>query len=577
MSLQRISLAMIVRNEEERLAECLESVKDTVDEMVIVDTGSCDDTVRIAKQYTEKVYCFPWSDDFSAARNFAIEQTIHEWILYLDADERLDIQAGDLYALVNQGRYSAYCLPLYAIKEAGDYRESDRFMVLRLFKRKYRFKGAIHEYVFVNDPEEVGTALFPVICHTAVSSAERHIRRGRNIALLKKAIAENTTDPYLQYYLGIEWLGLGRFNFAISAFRKALNKLSPQQIVFRSPAVRHLIQCYKNAGQLDEAICLCLEESQHYPEYGDLYFDGGVLFELKSEYSIAIKWFQEAVKLGTPPIAFFHTDGTGGYLANYHLGYCSEKIGLYKEAIKHYEEALNNNKNYYYPLYPLVLLQVAQHSAKDAIKYLDERGYLAIPEVAEKMAELFWSIGLPDIGLRCLANTMPLHDAGWELLIQCQLYSGDIAGAFQSIRQMRQNDIAPGAVILVDEIAALLMQDRCEEARGQLWELWRRPESRDTFRAMFCLYKKLCHKIVLPLSNHKAATALLDLERRCLRTQTSKIPEQECFAALIRAIRAILADDTETLALLISELSEKEQDIKRNLDYTFTVLRGLYR
>ena len=574
--MSQISLAMIVRNEGERLAACLESVKDRVDEMVIVDTGSGDDTVQIAKQYTEKVYFFPWCDDFAAARNFAIEKTTHEWIVSLDADEWLDTQAGDLRSLINQSRYSAFYLPLHAIKETSDHREYDRFMVLRLFQRRYRFQGAIHEFVCVADPEAVGTALYPVICHTAVSSAERHNRRRRNIALLKKARAERPSDPCLLYYLGTEWLGLGRFKLAIRAFQKALDQFTSEQIVFRSPTVRHLIQCYKNIGELDAAICLCLEESQQYPAYGDLFFDGGVLFELKNEYEIAIKWFQEAVRLGPPPLAFFHTDGTDSYLANYHLGYCSEKAGLHKEAITYYEAALNNNKHYYYPLYPLVLLQLTRLSPMDVMQFLCERGYLENPEVAEKMAELFRSVGMPEIGLQCLGSDPPPRADSWELFVKCQLYSGEIAGAIQSVKLMRQHGIEATTAALVDEITALMVQERFDAVRKQLWELWRKPESRDTFRAMFCLYKKLGCNTLLSLSNCRAAAVLFDLVRQCLCAKTKNFQEQARFAALISAIHDILANDAETLVLLISELSTQEQDIKRNLEYTFTALRGLY-
>lgn len=578
MSLQQISLVMIVRNEGGRLAECLACVKDLVDEIVIVDTGSGDDTVKIAKQYTEKVYCFSWCDDFSAARNFAIEQTTHEWIVSLDADERLDAQACDLHSLINQSRYSAYCLPLYAIKEADDYREHDRFMVLRLFQRKYRFKGTIHEYVCVEDAEAVGTATAPVICHIAVPSAERHRRRGRNIALLKKAIAEHTTDPYLQYYLGTEWLGLGKFNLAISAFRTALSQFSRQQTVFRSPTVRHLIQCYKQTGRLDEAICLCLDESQQYPEYSDLFFDAGVLFELQDEYDIAIKWFKEAVKLGSPPIAFFHTDGTEGYLANYHLGYCLEKIGLHKEAIKYYEEALDNNKAYYYPLYPLVLLLLTQHSAADVMQYLRNRNYFTISEVAEKMAELFLSVGMPNSSMQCLTDFVPRNDAGWELLIKCQLYSGEFDGVLQSARQARQSGIEMLDGMIIDEVTALMVQERFDEVRRQLWELWRRKKKRDTFWALFCLYKRLCHNTLLPLlSNPKTADVLLNLYDRCLGAQTKEFQDQKRFAALIMAMHDIVANDAATVGLLISGINEKEHYIKHRLDYTFTALRGLYR
>lgn len=579
MSPQRISLAMIVRNEAARLKECLESVKDAVDEIVIVDTGSCDETMRIARQYTGKVYSFAWDNDFAAARNFAIEQTRHEWILSLDADERLEARAGALRSLVSQTGYSAYRLPLYALKEAGDYREHDRFAVLRLFQRQYRFTGAIHEYVCIADPEEVGTTAEPVICHIEVSPAERRRRRGRNIALLKKAMAEDTADPYLQYYLGVEWLGLGRYHLASRSFQDAVRQFTPEQTVFRSPAVRHLIQCYKHAGRLDEAICLCLEESQQYPGYSDIFFDGGVLFELKGEYDTAIKWFQEAIKLGAPPVDFFHTDGTDSYLSNYHLGYCAEKIGLCKEAGNYYQEALNNNKNYYYPLYSLVLLRLTQQRPDDVLQYLREHGYLAIAEVAEKMAELFWSAGLPHIGLSCLANTdtMPQQEAGWTLLAQCQLYSGKWESALTSVNRMRQSGVSVTAGILTEEITALLVLERFAEARRQLGELWRRPESRDIFRALFCLYKKLCDDTLLPLANRKAAAVLLELEARCLRAQITGFQEQKRFAAVIGAIQDILASEADTLVLLVNALNEREQDIKHNLKYTFTALRSLCR
>ena len=87
--MSKITLSMIVKNEERYLRECLESVKDIVSEIVIVDTGSTDSTIKIAKDYGAKLYSFGWINDFSAARNFALSKSTGDWILYLDADERL--------------------------------------------------------------------------------------------------------------------------------------------------------------------------------------------------------------------------------------------------------------------------------------------------------------------------------------------------------------------------------------------------------------------------------------------------------------------------------------------------------
>ena len=84
-----ISLCMIVKDEEEFLPGCLESVKEAVDEIIIVDTGSTDRTVEIAKSYGAKVYFHPWENDFSKARNYSISYATGDWIMYLDADEEL--------------------------------------------------------------------------------------------------------------------------------------------------------------------------------------------------------------------------------------------------------------------------------------------------------------------------------------------------------------------------------------------------------------------------------------------------------------------------------------------------------
>ncbi|MBI2109717.1 glycosyltransferase family 2 protein, partial [Candidatus Woesearchaeota archaeon] len=85
-----ISLCMIVKNEERFIAKAIESVKDFVHEIIIVDTGSTDKTIEIAKKYTSKIFNFKWTDNFSTARNFSIEQATQPWILVLDADETID-------------------------------------------------------------------------------------------------------------------------------------------------------------------------------------------------------------------------------------------------------------------------------------------------------------------------------------------------------------------------------------------------------------------------------------------------------------------------------------------------------
>ena len=82
-----ISLCMIVKNEEDVIGRCLECVKEVVDEIIIVDTGSTDSTVEIAKEYTNKIYNFEWVDDFAKARNYSFSKATKDYIMWLDADD----------------------------------------------------------------------------------------------------------------------------------------------------------------------------------------------------------------------------------------------------------------------------------------------------------------------------------------------------------------------------------------------------------------------------------------------------------------------------------------------------------
>lgn len=136
-----VTLCMIVKNEEAILANCLRSVRDWVDEMVVVDTGSTDGTVALAESFGARVEHFTWCDDFAAARNYALEFVKTPWLLTLDADDILlnpeDMPRALEYARKNRidGIYSVYK------QEQSCFQRR-----LSLFKPKaYRWEGAIHE------------------------------------------------------------------------------------------------------------------------------------------------------------------------------------------------------------------------------------------------------------------------------------------------------------------------------------------------------------------------------------------------------------------------------------------------
>ncbi|MEW6574091.1 MAG: glycosyltransferase [Bacillota bacterium] len=521
---QTIGLAMIVRDEEQNLAACLESVRGAVDEIVIVDTGSADRTVEIAGRYTDKVYHYPWDDDFSAARNYAIAQTRSDWVLSLDADEELDTTSGDLRALVNNDSgYEAYFLPLYnrTAQFPGDY---SRFLVLRLFRNSaaYRFHGRIHEQVGVGRQEAVGIAEGPAIWHRTLSGKERNRKRGRNLALLQRAAAADPDSPFLQYYLGVEWLGLGKAERALPCLQSACTRLTDAQILFRAPAVRFLVVCLKTLGRLDEAICVCLEESLRYPAYADLFFEGGVLFEQKGEYEIAIRWFEEAINCGPPPAIFSHTNGTGSFLSLYHLGYCHEKLHRLKEAKDYYEQALASEPGYVYPLYNLFLLSLAENGPQGAFDHLAAAGHLAQPERAGALADLFFEAGYPDLACACiekgvLAAGFP-DDGAARRLVRFRVYAGRPAEALSLLNDIRRVGGGLDSRLAVDEVVALILKQDYGAAKRKALSLWSQSDGRG------------------------AAWALLNLISLCRSGSRCGRPEESREAAVIQATLAIMED-----------------------------------
>lgn len=148
-----LSIGMIVKNEEKYLERCLTALKpilDNVDsELIIADTGSTDNTVEIAKKFTDKVYYFEWINDFSAARNFTMEKSSGEWFMYLDADEIFQ-SCDEIIRFFNSGEYKSYGSAAYKIRSYSDLKNLSVFcdsVSFRLAKRNpdVKFQNKVHE------------------------------------------------------------------------------------------------------------------------------------------------------------------------------------------------------------------------------------------------------------------------------------------------------------------------------------------------------------------------------------------------------------------------------------------------
>jgi len=211
MQNKKISIALIVRNEESVLARCLDSVKGA-DEIIIVDTGSVDKTKEIASLYTNKIFDFQWCDDFAKARNFAKAQCTGDWILSIDADEFLEDDGVDKLKILLEDYYD--CVAKVKMFSSGN-----PFTAPRFFKNvpEIYWVGAIHEL-----PNVATQNIFDVQI-TYTSSPSHQYDPDRNLRILKKEYLENPSNTRSMYYLAREYCYRNDYTKAIEIFDKYLS------------------------------------------------------------------------------------------------------------------------------------------------------------------------------------------------------------------------------------------------------------------------------------------------------------------------------------------------------------------
>ena len=219
-----LSVCIIARNEAEFLPECLKSVVSVADEIILVDTGSEDATIELARRYGCRVFAVPWEEDFSAARNFALSQAQGEWILSLDADERL-CNAELLHDTLLQASpdVGGFLLEHLSADAEGN---RHRTWLLRLFRNHphIRFRGRIHEQV-AESIQQAGYRICPSpvrLVHVGYSNVELLRRKHeRNRQLLLQALQEEPDSGYLWLQYARTALALGQAAEADYALERA--------------------------------------------------------------------------------------------------------------------------------------------------------------------------------------------------------------------------------------------------------------------------------------------------------------------------------------------------------------------
>ncbi|WPC42492.1 glycosyltransferase family 2 protein [Clostridium sp. JS66] len=331
-----MSLCMIVKNESSVLQNCLDSIKDIVDEIIIVDTGSTDNTVEIAKKYTDNIFFFKWIDDFSAARNYSFSKATKDYILWLDADDVLLAEdQKKLMILKNSLDTSIDSVTMiynYAFDEFGNVILSLRRN--RLVKRKLQFKwyGPVHEYLAVD-----GNIFNSDI---AVSHKRIHVKSGRNLSIFQKRLKKGDVfSPRDRYYYANELLDNGFYEKAIENYSLFLD-LKEGWIEDKISTCHKISDIYSHLGNPEKELQYIWKSFELSTPRAEFCCKLGYYFLNKSDTKTALFWYKLASELKKPEgISGFFLDSCWTWLPHIQLCVCYSRLGDYKKSYEHNEVA----------------------------------------------------------------------------------------------------------------------------------------------------------------------------------------------------------------------------------------------
>lgn len=346
---------MIVKNEEENIANCLDKALEIVDEVIVVDTGSTDKTMEIlidnyGNNEKVKIVEYEWEEDFSKARNKSLEYATGDWILVLDADERIFADRNVLEDFLTNNKAQAYRIPIYNIFDKNSFTVSAS--IIRLFKNNNpKYKGAIHEQLEIDGVLYEGEVLDENICklyHYGYSSnvIRKKNKSKRNMNIIKEEIKKNPKDPFNWYNKGVTEMIEGNYDTALDDFIKAHKLTNNIRRAYHNDLLIRMIQCmmllknYKQAAKFIEDI----SKDIYMSTMPDIYYYLGICYVNLEKYDYAIESFQKAIEVGEYREGISKY-GVGSFLSLIEWAKVLELKNERRLAIEKYKEAVFNKNN----------------------------------------------------------------------------------------------------------------------------------------------------------------------------------------------------------------------------------------
>jgi tetratricopeptide (TPR) repeat protein len=322
-----LSLCMIVRDEEDMLGRCLTAAAPAVDEIVVVDTGSRDATIQIARSFGARVIEHEWTDSFSEPRNISFEAATGDWLISLDADQVLVSEDAEVLRELtgHTWREAFYLVETSHVGEAGDgYAVANHR--LRVFRNRpeYRYKGRVHEQISHTLPlyapgRVVQTSVRLQHYGYLKSVLDAKGKAQRNIKLLRVEVDENPTDASLRFTLGSEYLAAGDHEAGLPEFERAWALMVAEggdanNRYVPPPLIDRMVRAMRLSGRLEDAASLAAEGLRRFPTFTDLVLAQANMAAVSGRYHEARELYRRCIELGDAPVHYRPLVGCGTYL-----------------------------------------------------------------------------------------------------------------------------------------------------------------------------------------------------------------------------------------------------------------------
>lgn len=344
--MKTLSLVMITKNEGLKIRRCLESVKNFVSEIIVVDTGSIDKTKEIALEFGAKIFDYEWNNSFSDARNFAIKQASGDWNLILDADEFItNLNIDKIDKFINSKENIIGKIKVINLFEQDNEIKKSNAFISRLAPKGVYFEGSIHEQLNTSLPREIVDI---EIEHDGYLNTNKF---DRNITLILNELKSNSNDSYLLYQAAKTYYSNNMYVDACPYFDKFYTTVNFDKDNFFSDGIILYIYNLIKVSKFEKGLEIIDNVFDLMNNSCDFYFACGVFFTELVSYNPEkyMNYFNniELCYLNALQLGEYNNleivEGTGTYLAAFNLGIFYELINNIEQSIKYYKYAIKYN------------------------------------------------------------------------------------------------------------------------------------------------------------------------------------------------------------------------------------------